>query len=96
MNPCPPNRGKIKIAMAGYKRILGGQLSQNGSDIPKPRPTMAPPANAEPSVGALTLPAGPPPVQQQQRQQPARNVPQSTPARAKKSVASAAAPGFGQ
>ncbi len=26
MNPCPPNRGKIKIAMAGYKRILGGQL----------------------------------------------------------------------
>jgi hypothetical protein len=33
---------------------------------------------------------------QQQRQQPAQAVPQNMPARGKKSVASNAAPGFGQ
>lgn len=99
----PVNANQIVLPTDGYQapndfeRILGGQLSQNGSDLPKPRPTMAPPinSNTEPSVGSLTVPAGPPPVQRQ-RQQPAQAVPQNAPARGKKSVASNAAPGFGQ
>jgi len=98
----PVNANQIVLPTDGYQapndvaRILGGQLSDHSDNQPVPRPTMAPPANAQPSVGALNVPAGPPPVQQRPRQQPARNAPPSTPAQPKKSVASAAAPGFGQ
>ncbi|MES2445126.1 MAG: type II and III secretion system protein family protein [Pseudomonadota bacterium] len=97
----PVNANQIVLPTDGYQapndfeRILGGQLSQRDTDTPKPRPSMAAPANSAPSVGALTMPIGPSPAQQQQRQQPARTIPPSTPARGKKSVASAA-PGFGQ
>ena len=97
----PVNANQIVLPTDGYQapddlqRLVGGQLS-GSTDKPRPKPSMAPPADATPSVGALTLPAGPAPVQQEQRQQPARNVPPSTPARGKKAVASAVMPGFGQ
>lgn len=97
----PVNASQIVLPTDGYKapddfqRLLGGQL--NGStDKPRPKPSMAVPENAEPSVGALTVPTGPSPEQQRQRQQPAANVPPPSPSRQKKAVASNAVPGFGQ
>jgi pilus assembly protein CpaC len=97
----PVNANQIVLPTDGYKapddfeRLIGGQL--NGTtDKPRPKPSMAVPEDNEPSVGALTLPAGPAPAQQRQQQQPAANVPPAQPSRAKKAVASNAMPGFGQ
>jgi pilus assembly protein CpaC len=96
----PVNANQIVLPTDGYQapndfeRIIGGQLNQRQDDKPKPKPMMAPPANAQPSVGALgTPPIGPAP--QQQRQQPASNLPPPTPGPAKKKAVASAAPGFG-
>ncbi|MGN6374996.1 MAG: type II and III secretion system protein family protein [Sphingomonas sp.] len=63
------SQSQIALPTDGYKaptdlsRVLFGQLSE-GDSTPRPVPTMAPPANADPALGAAgTLPAGPAPRQ---------------------------------
>jgi len=94
----PVNANQIVLPTDGYKapddfqRLIGGQLNGR-TDKPAPHPTMAPPANSEPSLGALgTLPMSPAP--QQQRQQPAQTTP-PPPGPSKKKAVASAAPGFG-
>jgi len=104
----PVNANQIVLPTDGYKapddfqRIIGGQLSSSGADKSRPKPTMAPPTNAEPSVGGLgNVPVGAigngpmAPMPQQQRQQPAMNMPPPSPAPARKKAVASAAPGFG-
>ena len=106
----PVNANQIVLPTDGYQapndfeRIIGGQLSQNGSDMPRPKPSMVTPPDANPSVGALQ-PGAPGPRPQEQRreqaaaapQQPAPQREQPKPQQQRRGNAVATVnPGFGQ
>ncbi|MCW3848958.1 type II and III secretion system protein family protein [Sphingomonas sp. LB-2] len=107
----PVNANQIVLPTDGYRapndfeRIILGELGKGRTGGDRPKPTMATPPDATPSVGSLqNAPAGPPPVQEQRREQasiapaqpaPQRQQPQPQPARRGKAVATVN-PGFGQ
>lgn len=92
----PVNANQIALPTDGYKspgdveRVLFGQLSGSNKNEDRPKPTMAAPAGATPSLGAMTPAA--PAAPQPQDQQP-KAVPNARDSKKKKD--DGAAPGFG-
>lgn len=92
----PVNANEIALPTDGYKspgdveRVLMGQLSSSNKAGDRPKPTMAAPAGATPSLGAMTPAA--PAAPQPQDQQP-KAVPNARDSKKKKD--DGAAPGFG-
>nr|WP_241231363.1 type II and III secretion system protein family protein [Sphingomonas koreensis] len=92
----PVNANEIALPTDGYRspgdveRVLMGQLSSSDKAGDRPKPTMAAPAGATPSLGAMTPAA--PAAPQPQDQQP-KAVPNARDSKKKKD--DGAAPGFG-
>jgi len=92
----PVNANQIALPTDGYKspgdieRVLFGQLSGSDKTSDRPKPTMAAPAGAMPSLGAMTpaVPAAPQPQDQQPKAVPSARD-------SKKKKDDGAAPGFG-
>jgi pilus assembly protein CpaC len=106
----PVNANQIVLPTDGYKapndfdRLVMGSLGGGTSGGDRPKPTMATPPDANPSVGAIQNVPGAPPVQGQRREQAAVNPapavsrqqqPAPPPRRRTKDVATVN-PGFGQ
>jgi pilus assembly protein CpaC len=93
----PVNANEIVLPTDGYKapddfqRIIGGQISSGASRGDRPKPAMAPPANAAPAVGAMAVT---PPNQAPSAPRSPAAV-SNNPAPASRKKGSSAAPGFG-
>ncbi|MBY0519636.1 MAG: type II and III secretion system protein family protein [Sphingomonas sp.] len=78
----PVNANDIVLPTDGYKapsdlgRVFMGELGGGTSGGSRPKPTIAPPTKARPSIGAVApLPSSPPPASPARQDQPAATLP---------------------